>query len=96
MSYRCSVTIDDPRIPGTNSDFFYDRDQLGNITVVVYGKSLSVCSCTFMQIIHGIYRIARNFQGLKVSWIALQQTFRNLILEDGVVRMVFPVHFKLI
>ena len=41
-SYRCSVTINDPQIRGTSMDIVYDRNQLGNITVVVYGKSLSV------------------------------------------------------
>ena len=35
-SYRCSVTIDDPRIPGTVNIVY---DQLGSNTVTVYGKS---------------------------------------------------------
>ena len=39
-SYRCSVTIDDPRIPGTH-DVVYDQSQLGLITVMVYGESLN-------------------------------------------------------
>ena len=34
-SYHCAVTIDDPKIPGT-VDIVYD--QLGSITVNVYGK----------------------------------------------------------
>ena len=38
-SYQCTVTIDDPQIPGTN-DLFYG--QLSRITLVVYGESLSV------------------------------------------------------
>ena len=36
-SYRCTVTIDDPQVPGTN-DQVYDSDRLGTITVRVYGK----------------------------------------------------------
>ena len=37
-SYRCSVTIDDPQISGTqNVD--YDQSQLGLITVIVNGES---------------------------------------------------------
>ena len=35
-SYQCNVTIDDPRIPGTVNIVY---DQLGSITVNVYGKS---------------------------------------------------------
>ena len=35
-SYQCSVTIDDPRIPGTVNIVY---DQLGSNTVTVYGKS---------------------------------------------------------
>ena len=35
-SYQCTVTIDDPQIPGTN-DVIYD--QLGSVTVNVYSKS---------------------------------------------------------
>ena len=37
-SYQCCVTIDDPRIPGTH-DVVYDQNQLGLITVMVYGES---------------------------------------------------------
>ena len=33
-SYQCSVTIDDPQITGTTNVVY---DQLGRITVVVYG-----------------------------------------------------------
>ena len=36
-SYRCSVAINDPQITGTTGDFFYNRNQLGNISVAVYG-----------------------------------------------------------
>ena len=39
-SYRCDVAINDPQITGTTGDFFYNRNQLGNISVAVYGKSL--------------------------------------------------------
>ena len=46
-SYRCSVIIDDPRISGTTGDFFYNRHQLGSISVAVYGKLL-FCVCTDM------------------------------------------------
>ena len=68
-SYQCSVTIDDPQVTGTNNIVY---DQLGRITVVVYGESLSVytqtClytevhifaqtwSCT-LQMIHDLYVI---------------------------------------
>ena len=37
-SYRCSVTIDDPRIPGSTHDVVYNQSQLGLITVMVYGE----------------------------------------------------------
>ena len=36
-SYHCSVTIDDPQISGADNIVY---DQLGSITVEVYGKSL--------------------------------------------------------
>ena len=45
-SYRCSVTIDDPQITGTNNIVY---DQLGNITVEVYGMSLSECISIYAQ-----------------------------------------------
>ena len=47
-----------------------------------------------MYIVHcTCYRIARNFQGLKFSQIALRQIFRNIIFEDvAYVRMVCPAH----
>jgi len=35
-NYQCSVTINDPQIPGSNADQVYD--QLHSITVMVYGK----------------------------------------------------------
>ena len=34
--YRCSVTINDPQIPGSDADRVYD--QLDSITVTVYSK----------------------------------------------------------
>ena len=37
-SYRCSVTIDDPQISGTQN-VVYDQSQLGLITVMVNGES---------------------------------------------------------
>ena len=36
------------------------------------------------------YRIARNFRGLTFSQIALRQTFRDLIFEDGVCTYGLP------
>ena len=38
-SYRCSVTIDDPRIPGTVNTVY---DLLGSNTVMVHGKSPNI------------------------------------------------------
>ena len=38
-TYWCTVTIDDPQIPGSVSDKVYDQRQLGNISVTVYGTS---------------------------------------------------------
>ena len=38
-SYRCSVTIDDPRIPGTVNTVY---DQLGSTTIMVHGKSPNI------------------------------------------------------
>ena len=38
-NYWCTVTIDDPQIPGSVSDKVYDQQQLGNIAVMVYGTS---------------------------------------------------------
>ena len=35
-NYQCSVTINDPQIPGSDADRVYD--QLHSITVIVYGK----------------------------------------------------------
>jgi len=35
-NYRCSVTIDDPQIPGSVLDKVYDQRQLGLIMVMVY------------------------------------------------------------
>ena len=40
-SYRCSVTIDDPQIPGTQN-VVYDQSQLGLITVIVNGESPNI------------------------------------------------------
>ena len=37
-SYRCTVTIDDPNISGTRDRVY---NQLGRITVIVYGTSFS-------------------------------------------------------
>ena len=37
-NYRCSVTIDDPRRPGT-ANVVYNQNQLPHINVMVYGKS---------------------------------------------------------
>ena len=42
-SYRCSVIIDDPRIPGTQN-VVYDQSQLGLITVMVNGESPNKCT----------------------------------------------------
>ena len=36
-NYRCTVTIDDPQVRGTD-DEVYRSDRLGTITVTVYGK----------------------------------------------------------
>lgn len=38
-NYWCTVTIDDPQIPGSVLDKVYDQRQLGYIAVTVYGTS---------------------------------------------------------
>ena len=45
-NYQCSVTIDDPQISGTINIVY---SQLGSITVIVYGKSLSGCISIYAQ-----------------------------------------------
>ena len=56
-SYRCSVTIDDPQIPGTDNIIY---NNLGNITVVVYGKSLSVYADMLMYFLMMIFVLFRS------------------------------------
>ena len=46
-SYQCSVTIDDPQITGTVN---IDYNQLGSITVNVYGKSQTCSIYAFYQV----------------------------------------------
>ena len=48
-SYRCTVTIDDPNISGTNDRVY---NQLGSITVNVYGMSFSH---VLLVLVHGVF-----------------------------------------
>ena len=47
-NYHCTVTIDDPQVPGTD-DEVYGLGRLGTITVTVYGKLVE--SLTYVDLL---------------------------------------------